>query len=257
MRTDVMAQRKRLRFAGTALLLAVSLGGCGLEEVDIPDLDGPSTYGQGVRVTASPDIILADGFSTSLVTANLFDQDGRPAPGRRVFMQVSNATGLTVDIGKLRSTGPDQGLGTGLVATADGGGNARVVYVAPTRTDFTTNGSVLVTARPMGEDAAGVVTHSVRIELRSAEPRLFPGTFACRFAVEPAAGPYRANSVVSFQNLSDGIRFEWYFGDGSPIEYGPDQAHVFRFPGSYQVTLVVTNALGLQSACGAALTVIP
>jgi hypothetical protein len=257
MRTHAKAQLGRLRAAGTVLLLVASLGGCGLEEVDIPDLDGPSTYGTGVRVSASPDIILADGLSTALVTANIWDNDGRAATGRQVFFQISHATGLSADIGKLRSTGPDQELGTGLLVRTDGSGAARVVYVAPPRTDFTANGSVLVTVRPVGDDAAGAVTHSVRIELRSAEPRLFPGVFGCGFVVEPAAGPYRVNTVVGFQNTADGIRFEWYFGDGTPVAYGTDQAHVFRVPGTFLVTLVVTSSLGTQSACGAPITVIP
>jgi hypothetical protein len=247
----------RVWTGAVVLLLVASLGGCGLEEVDIPDFDGPSTYGTGVRVTATPDIILADGLSTSLITAIVWDQDGRPAANRDVFVSVTDTTGRIIDLGRLRSTGPDQSLGTGIVVRTDGGGNARVVYVSPPRTDFTANGSVLVTARPVGTDAAGTVVHSVRIELRSAEPRLFPGTNTCSFVVEPGAGPYRVNQVIGFQNTSLGVRYEWFFGDGSPVEYGTDQAHVFHFPGVFRVTLVVTDSEGLQSACAASLTVIP
>lgn len=257
MRMQLRRPFGRMWTGAVVLLMVASLGGCGLEEVDIPDFDGPSTYGTGVRVTATPDIILADGLSTSLVTANVFDNQGRPAANRDIFFAVTTESGLTADLGKLRSTGPDQGLGTGLVVRTDGGGNARVVYVSPPRTDFTANGSVLVTARPLGTDAAGTVVHSVRIELRSAEPRLFPGTASCNFVVEPAAGPYRVNQVVGFQNTSEGVRYEWYFGDGTPIEHGTDQAHVFRFPGIFTVTLVVIDSFGGLSACAATLTVIP
>ena len=256
MRTQLRRPFGRVWTCTVILFVVASLGGCGMEEVEIPDLDGPSTYGAGVRVTASPDIILADGLSTSLVTANVWDQNGRPA-SRDIFFQVSQGTGLSADIGKLRSTGPDQGLGTGLVVRSDSNGVARVVYVSPPRTDFTANGSVLVTARPVGSDAAGTVVHSVRIELRTAEPRLFPGVFSCNFVVEPAAGPYRVNQAISFQNTSEGIRYEWYFGDGTPVEYNTDQVHVFHFPGVFRVTLVVTDSLGFQSACAASITVIP
>lgn len=265
MRTHGRAQLRQLRTAGTVLLLVASLGGCGLEEVDIPDLDGPSTYGTGVRVTATPDIILADGLSTALVTANVWDNDGRAAVGRQMFFQISHATGLSADIGTLRSTTPDQSLGTGLVVRTDSSGAARVVYVAPPRTDFTSNGSIVVTARPVGEDAAGAVTHSVRIELRSAEPRLFPqggdGTPpSCGFTVEPSAGPFRVNQAILFQTTSsdvDGIvRYEWFFGDGTRAD-SPDTAKVYRTPGTYTVTHVVTDSFGARSACGVALTIVP
>lgn len=264
MRTHAKAQLGRLRAAGTVLLLVASLGGCGLEEVDVPDLDGPSTYGTGVRVTATPDIILADGLSTALVTANVWDNDGRAATGRQVFFQISHATGLSADIGKLRSTGPDQDLGTGMLVRTDGSGAARVVYVAPPRTDFTGNGSVLVTVRPVGEDAAGAVTHSVRIELRSAEPRLFPegggSPPSCGFTVEPSVGPFRVNQAILFQTTSsdiDGIvRYEWFFGDGTR-EDSPDTAKVYRVPGTYAVTHVVTDSFGSRSACGVTLTIVP
>lgn len=265
MRTHARAQLRRLRTAGTVLLLVASFGGCGLEEVDVPDLDGPSTYGTGVRVTANPDIILADGFSTALVTANVFDNNGRPAAGRPMFFQVSHGTGLSADIGKLRSTGPDQDLGTGLVVRTDSSGAARVVYVAPPRTDFTSNGSVLVTVRPVGEDAAGALTHSVRIELRSAEPRLFPqggdgSPPSCGFTVEPSVGPFRVNHAILFQTTAsdpDGIvRYEWFFGDGTS-EDSPDTAKVYRVPGTYTVTHVVTDSFGARAACGVSLTIVP
>jgi PKD repeat protein len=67
------------------------------------------------------------------------------------------------------------------------------------------------------------------------------------------------NASVIFQNTSRGdiIRYQWFFGDGSPVEYGPDQVHVFRFPGTYSVTLLVTDINGNGDACGTAITVIP
>src|SRR6185369_194890 len=94
--------------AGLGLLLL--LGSCGLEDLEVPEFAGPSTYGLGIRMQASPDIIVADGFSSSLVTANLSDQDGRPLGGREIFFSVSDVGGNFADIGTLRSTGPDRGV---------------------------------------------------------------------------------------------------------------------------------------------------
>ena len=49
--------------AAAAAALLLLLSSCSLDEVEIPDIDGPSTYGLGLQLSASPDIIVADGFS--------------------------------------------------------------------------------------------------------------------------------------------------------------------------------------------------
>ena len=183
-------------------------------------------------MSASPDIIVADGFSSSLVTANLSDPNGRPLAGRELFFSVSDIGGNFADVGTLRSTGPDRGVGTGLVVRTDGSGAARVAYVSPPRTDLTANALVIVAARVVGEDSRGQTYKTVEIELRSAEPRLFPPNPTnippvCGFTVEPSVGPFRVNQVILFQTTSfdsDGFiaRYEWFFGDGTK-EDKPDK----------------------------------
>lgn len=267
-----VSNRRHSAYAAVALALVLGLGGCGLEEVEIPAFEGPSELATAVTMRATPDQIVADGFSTSLITATVFDENGRPAAGREIFFAVSSPEALFLDLGHLRSTGPDRGVGTGLAVRTDGGGNARVVYVAPPRTDQTANSSILISARPVGEDFNGAVYRTVRIELRSAEPRLFPNPggdgVACHFLVEaPNAAclgdgsscTVRANQTIGFQTTSSGdiIRYEWFFGDGSRVEHGPDQAHVFRVTGTFQVTHVVTSRFGEIAACATSLTVIP
>jgi hypothetical protein len=265
-----VSNRRHSAYATVALALVLGLGGCGLEEVEIPPFEGPSELALAVSMRATPDQIVADGFSTSLVTATVFDENGRPLAGREIFFAVSSQEAIFQDLGHLRSTGPDRGVGTGLAVRTDGGGNARVVYVAPPRTDQTANSSILVSARPVGEDFDGAVYRTVRIELRSAEPRLFPNPggdgLSCGFIVEApnaacvgGACTIRANTTIGFQttSLGDIVRYEWFFGDGSFIEHGPDQAHVFRVPGVFTVTHVVTSRLGAQAACQVTMTVIP
>jgi hypothetical protein len=251
--------------AGLALLL--SLSSCGLEDLEVPAFEGPSTFALGIRMTASPDIIVADGLSSSLITANLSDPDGRPLGGREIFFSVSDVAGNFADIGQLRSTGPDRGVGTGLVVRTDGSGAARVAYVSPPRTDLTANALVIVAARLVGDDARGQFYRTVEIELRSAEPRLFPPNPnnippTCGFTVEPSVGPFRVNQTILFQTTSfdtDGIivRYEWFFGDGTK-EDSPDTNHIWRVPGNYTVAHIVTDNNGARSqACTATIPVIP
>ena len=60
--------RSRLR-AAAGMALLVAHGGCGFDGVEIPELVGPAELATSVTLTASPDIMVADGFSTSLGTA--------------------------------------------------------------------------------------------------------------------------------------------------------------------------------------------
>lgn len=258
--------RRGLPVLVVGLLLA--LNGCGLEKVEVPDLEGPSELGTGIRLTATPDIVTADGFSSSLVQVFVQDQNGAPAVGRQVFMAIADANGRTADIGQLRSTG-GSGLGTGLVLTTGANGIAQASYEAPPRTDFTANSNVIVSVRPVGGDFNGQIFRTVRIELRSAEPRYFPqippdgDAVQCSFTVEPFFGPYRVNTVISFMSTSSSpygpiIRYEWFFGDGTRDDK-PNIAKVFRFPGIYGMAHVVTDQTGRQAACTIAggLDVIP
>jgi hypothetical protein len=269
---EMNRKRRTHPAAVMALGLLLALGGCGTDELEIPELDGPSELALSLRLTASPDILTADGFSSSLIQATMRDQNGQPVAGRSVFMSITDGAGRTADIGQLRSTGSG-GIGTGLVLVTGANGIAQAAYEAPVRTDFTSNGTVLVQARPVGDDFGGQVYRTVRIELRSAEPRLFPQAPAtppqCRFTLEPSAGPYRVNTAVLFQSTAfdppnaDGtpsgiVRYEWFFGDGT-TEDNPDVAKVYRFPGTYVVTHVVTDVDGNRTACATnpGLTVIP
>jgi hypothetical protein len=252
---------RRLNVVG-ALGLVLTLHGCGLDEVEIPELSGPSEFGLSVRLTAQPDILTADGFSTSLVQATVRDQNSRPVTGRDIFFSVADESGRDADIGSLRSSG-GQGVGTGVVVRTNAQGVAQVIYETPARTDATANQSVLILARPVGDDANGARYRTVRIELRSAEPRLFPQNPDnvdpdCDFAVEAPRG-FRRNETILFQSTSfdpDGtiVRYFWDFGNGTRADH-PDGAAIYRVAGDYTVSHVVTDDDGAQAACAGTFTI--
>jgi hypothetical protein len=242
------------RVVGGALAALVLAGGCGLDEVDVPiEFDGPSELGLSLTLRAEPDIIVADGFSTVAVRAELRNQNGQPVTGRDIFFQLSDSSGRFADIGSLSET----------TVRTNGQGFAQTIYRAPARTDATANQTILVTARPIGNDAAGAVYKSVGIELRSAEPRLFPGDPDnedpnCSFILEAPNG-FRTNVAILFQTTAsdaDGVivRYEWDFGDGTR-EDSPDTAKVYRDPGTYTVIHVCTDNDGGQGAFQATLNI--
>jgi hypothetical protein len=262
---------------GVGLLLLLALAGCGLDEVAIPELSGPSEFATGMDLDANPDILTADGFSTSLIVVKAFDQNGSPAPGRSIVLALADAGGNFADIGTLNSTNGTRLRAAEAVVVTDGGGVARAIYTAPARTDFTADQFVTISARPVGTDANGIFYRSVKIELRSAEPKLFPtnpsnSAPSCSFVVEAPQGStsctdattctVKVNTSVLFQDASsdsDGfiVRYEWFFGDGTNIEYAPDTNHVFRSVGTFDVVHRVTDNNGFATACTAAITVVP
>jgi gliding motility-associated-like protein len=59
-------------------------------------------------------------------------------------------------------------------------------------------------------------------------------------------GIYPLNGVGYTQ--SDALsKFEWNFGDGTPIAYGPEVDHIFAQAGGYIVKLIVTDTVGCQN----------
>lgn len=262
MTTRMSCRKRRLAKVASAVALVVVLYGCGLEEIEVPDLDGPSEMSLSVRLTANPDIITADGFSTSLIQATVRDHNARTVAGRDIFFAIADESGRSADIGTLRASG-SVGVGTGVVVKTNAQGIAQVIYEAPARTDATANQFIQVTARPVGDDARAALYRSVRIELRSAEPRLFPqnpdnADPLCDFAVQAPNG-FRANQAILFQSTSsdpDGtiVRYFWDFGNGTRSD-APDGAAVYRVPSDYTVTHIVTDDDGAQAACEGSFTI--
>jgi hypothetical protein len=240
-----------------------SLVGCTTHDVSIPALDGPSGQGFDLTLKVSKDVLVADGRDFAVVTATVHGPDGRVLGNQDVFFSIADDTGHFADIGVIvGSNGP----GTGATVRTNVQGIAQVLYEAPARTDATANQSVLVVARLVGSDSNGANYNSVRIELRSAEPRLFPTNPnnvlpKCFFIVEPAAGPFRQGQVIGFHSTSsdtDGtiIRYEWQFGDsvhGAGDQ--PDTAYVYHESGTFVVTHTVTDNDGGQGKCTASLVV--
>jgi PKD repeat protein len=253
-----MQMKRQSRPAGqwvaAALALTMSLGGCGLDQVKVPDLAGPSTYGISILLTVNRDVLVADGGDFAVVTATVRGPNGQPAPGMDVFFAVADAAGNFADIGVIVG---QNGPGTGATVRTNQQGIAQVVYEAPPRTDNTANNSVLILARVVTNDAQGNHYRSVRIELRSAQPRIFPnpnpaGAVTCHFITEPAAGPFNVGSVIGFHSTSTGpiIRYEWNFCDNT-VGDAPDEAKVYGAVGTYAVIHTVTDVNGVQSTCAA------
>lgn len=267
MKSNSPTTRIAARGIAAAALAALTLGACGMNDETVPELAGPSAHAIQIRLEANPDVITADGFSTSLVRVRVYDENGSPAPGRAVILALANTSGQFADIGTLYSpTGSLLRAAEATVVT-DGNGTATAIYTAPPRPDFTADGSITVHARLVGTDFNGDFYYFVRIELKSAEPRLFAGQGPCGFAVEaprdaitctdPLTCTIKVGTSVLFQSTASAVRYIWFWGDGTPSGDAPNENHVFRTVGAFTVTHVVTDQFGGQSACLAEITVVP
>ena len=131
-----------LALLGTLALLAAN---CGLDKVQEPAVQGPSETGVSVAMYALPDILNADGVSTSQVQLVLRSSDGAPLSGRAVNFYLASGDGKLKPSPGSTFVGPIQ---TGFVMATDQDGAANVVYIAGTGI-----GTVSVAARPYGTDA--------------------------------------------------------------------------------------------------------
>jgi hypothetical protein len=261
----------RTILAGVAAC-ALTLQGCGLDKVNIPDsLIGPSELGLSLSVLAIPDVVVADGIQTSVIQAVLQDQNGKRVAGRGVVFTIMDESGRTAEIGQLTSASGVRVFGSTTINT-NANGIAQVVYTTPERRDFTADARIKIGARPVGTDANGAPNWTVTLELRSAEPRRFPqgGTSAptCSFVFAPNGPlPYREGTVLRYTSTSSVaspdyiVRYEWYFGDGSGGETGSegtiDVQHPYPFAGTFITTHIVTSNTGGQTSCSKTITIVP
>jgi hypothetical protein len=124
------------------------LGACDLDEVSIPELTGPAEQGLNIHMRAVPDILNADGVSTSTITVRVSDQSGQPVGNRQLLFAV-DGDGLLISGNVV--VGPLQDGGQGISLGTAGNGVAQITYQAGTISGI----RVWVSCRAYSFDAAG------------------------------------------------------------------------------------------------------
>jgi PKD repeat protein len=225
--------------------LCVAAAGCTMKEAEVPPITGPSGFANTVEMTASPDVVPEDGTSRSII--NLVARDANALPVANLQIR------LVTNVGSLSS---------GQVST-DGSGRASVVFTAPLTAfpGFDAGTIANIVAIPIGNNFDNAQAWSVAIRLVPPAVIMVPGAPVAAFGFGPP-NPKVGDAVLfdasaSFDPDGSVVGFEWEWGDGDIHGFGKNQDHDFAAPGTYFVTLTVTDNSGLKSSVTRAINVIP
>lgn len=233
------------------LAAAVAAGACTMKSQDAPGLTGPSGYGTDISVAVTPDIIFQDGASQSRVTVTASDQNGKPLANLSLRAEI-RVGGVTTDFGSLSArsivTGPD--------------GRATLVYTAPSSPSgpsVDTGTTVDVAVTPLGTDFNNAISRLATIRLIPTGVVVPPDGLQPKFTFAPTSPTDNqavlfdaSTSVAPANNPIAG--YSWSFGDGSNGT-GRTTSHSFTVPGSYVVTLTVTDVYNRAASTTQGVTV--
>jgi PKD repeat protein len=237
----IMVTRKFLTAAGigAALVLAAA---CTVHKTETPSLTGPSGLGTNVTITVSPDVLTRDGASQSVVTVTATNANGQPIPNLSLRLAVLNESGQVTDaLGTLSAQN----------VVTNGSGQANAVFTAPAGIPgVTSSTTVEVGATPAGSDFGNETMRVAQIQLTpqgvigappsSLKPDFSPlsatlgDTTVFSATVVDSTGANAINKVTSLN---------WNFGDGATAT-GQTATHTFTAPGSFPVTLTITDLQG-------------
>jgi PKD repeat protein len=219
---------------------------CSLTDQGAPALTGPSEFGLSLAITATPDLVAANGSSQSVISVVARDVNGQPSPNIEMRIDTVNGSGFI-----------DESLGT-LSAhriTTGSNGQATVTFTAPMETQFGVDCRCTVTVRvvPISSNAQNQTERSVSIRLVPPTTIVVPGAPIPDFFFTPAQP--RPGDVIQFNASrsfdADGfiVSYKWVWGDGE-IETAPTatENHDYAGAGTYYATLTVTDNAGQESS---------
>lgn len=226
----------------TAAVALAALSACTVhKQAEAPALTGPSETGTSMTLSVTPDILTQDGASQAVVIATAYGPTGQPLRGVPLRAEII-VGGASVDFGTLSARN----------VVTDANGRATLTYTAPPAPvfDVDTGTTVDIAVTPVGGDFANSMSRSATIRL--VPPGVIgPGVSPLRpdFTVPTATV---GNSTVFQATVVDAagadatsqvVAYAWTFGDGGSAS-GRTVTHTYASPGSFPVSLTITDTLG-------------
>jgi len=239
---------------GIALVVfAVSASACTMKDQEAPSLTGPSEFAKSISISVSPDVLQQDGRSQSVVTITVRGPNGEPLRDEPLRAEI-RVNGTPTDFGKLSASS--------LRTSSDG--RAVLTYTAPLGSAFVLEESTIVSVdvTPVGTDFGNAATRSASLRLVAIGvvlPPVEPGQFVASFTFSPTA-PTAEQTIFFDASTSTTLpnnpitTYSWDFGDGDQGS-GRTTTHSFDEPGTFVVTLTISDALGRSASMSQSLTV--
>jgi len=247
------------------LAIAVVMTGaaCTVSQTKDPGLTAPATYATSLSITASPDLLtLGSSFfapgQSSQIVVKAFDEAGQPKPNQVVRLdQVVN--NIFEDCGTLQAR----------MLTTDRTGQAFTTFTAPgspvplpSCTSFIPGNTVTIVATPVGTNAQVSTGNFTSTDVRMVSPTFISpvGGLIVNFTITPNSAKVGASLTFSDSgSVSPGhtiTSYVWDFGDGV-VKTGQSVTHDYGTPGSYSVTLTITDDIQQSASKSANLTILP
>jgi PKD repeat protein len=244
---------KHLTLVVPVVLAAVVGSACTMKSNEAPSFSGPSEFGQSITVSATPDAIVQDGASQSVVTVTAQGPNAEPIPNLSLRADI-RVGGLLTDFGTISARN--------LVTNAQG--RATLVYTAPSLpvgAAVDKDAQVQIGITPLGTDAANATTRIASVRLlppgQVGPPNDLPLSFAEGSAASGIVGSPLAFSVVPPPGQTI-VRYTWNFGDGTIIATtAPTASHTFNQAGTFGITVVAENAFGRTGTAIRSITIAP
>jgi PKD repeat protein len=228
----------------TGVLAIVSA--CTMHDQDAPPLTGPSEFAQSVSVSVSPDVLSQDGASQSLVTVTARDANSQPLRNLTLRAEI-RVGGTAVDFGSLSARS---------IVTANDG-RATLVYTAPGAPAVgVDNGTIVdIIITPVGSDFGNSSSRVASIRLVPPGVVIPPDSLLPAFTFTPGS-PSDNQTVLFDASTSQGpiVDYRWNFGDGGNAS-GRTATHAFSRPGTFAVTLTITDGFGRSASTVQSVTV--
>lgn len=226
-----------------AAAVALTASGCLNEDASPDPFIGPSELGLALSLSASPDVLPTDGASQSLLTILARDGAGQAVPNLSLRLQLRFG-GVLQDVGRISA----RTLVTGQ------NGTALATYTAPAAGAVDGGAAVEVLVTPVGDNFANAVPRTMTIRLVPTGTVVPPQDYTTGFRFSPDSPAefqevlFETACVAGTQNCvhdpsGQVVRYAWAFGDGA-TGAGPSVTHAYAGPGTFSVTLTVTDAFG-------------
>jgi hypothetical protein len=236
------AVRQVTRLAAITSIVAATAS-CGVEKQQAPALAGPSEFSTSITLTATPDTLVQDGESQSIINVIAVGPDARPVSGVALQFTASSSSSL------IRSVDFTQ-----VTVVTDANGRATTLMVAPPApaTVPTTPPVITVSAIPIGANFANAASRNVEVRLiaPAGTPLVNLNPVAVIIA-DPRVANF--NETIRFdaslttdegQPCGTRCQYTWEFGDNTAAVRGLTAEHVYTLPGNYIATLSVTDDRG-------------